>query len=1514
MRPVVIAGFLAVIGLLCSLLAPPASQAQSRHPEDSLRLPCAAQPNAKTVDLTQRRDYRLCQYAGSLAEPEASARALLSHFATRLGMQSDLGDLAVVELRETGVSAHTRFEQQYDGTPIFGAWVKVNQGANGGVTSLHTTYRVAASGGSGQPSISRNRSRQLAMDAAGVQEIRLPERHRKVWFPVAKSELRIAREFWIYSADPLGDFLTVVDGDTGKILFQENRIAFDTGTAKIFWPNPVQFLGDTTLQDNGDANSPTLEGARIEVTLERLDSGTGQLKGVWADVTLPGGIGDSCMVDEPSRVYDYTRDQCGFEQALTYYTLDQIGLYMHSLGFDDDVGSQNGIRDFPSKANAHWDDADNSFYSTGDDAIHMGRGGVDDAEDPDVVTHEQGHAIHHDQNSCWGGGEMGAMGEGFGDYLAFTIQLGLGDATYQSNNAACVAEWDATSYSSTDPPCLRRVDTDNHYPEDLIGQVHHDGLIWGGLLRDIHLVVGREATDQIILQSHFAVPCNATMSDAADALLQADVDLNGGANASAIRQAVCDRGIFTGEDCAPASGVSLAVSANPSPASTGATVTYTATVQNTGETAFSDLTLSAAVPVGSSYVAASASDSGAETGGVVQWPTFDLSVGASTQRTFQVQVTMSGGSGVAFEDDMEAGSGKWETAHGTGSADWTLSEDNPFGGQGSSGKVPTEVVAATACVSGSANVFSCNKVSLGQFLPLSALGASGEDGNDGWGWTDSTTGREYYIAGRQGGVSFVDVTNPQSPIFLGTLATHTSSSDWRDIKVIGDNAYIVSEAPGHGMQVFDLTQLRNVNSPPQVFSATAHYSGFGNAHNIVANADTNFVYAVGTGYCSGGLHMVDVSDPASPAFAGCFSSDGYTHDAQCVVYDGPDSTYAGREICFAFNEDTLTIVDVTDKNSPVQISRTGYAGVAYTHQGWLTEDQVYILLNDELDEQNSGHKTRTYIVDVTDLDAPAFTSSYTGALPSIDHNNYTKGDFVYQANYTSGLRILKTTDIASGTLCEVASFDVYPDSDNAVFAGAWNVFVDFASGTIAVNSIEGIFFLSADLSDPQCVGPGEGSGTSWFASEPGALSDQYLTTADSFTVQSGAELRFWGSYGFEQDYDGGVVEISTDGGSSWVDLGPKFTQNGYTGTISANYGSAIGGREAFSGSSDGYKQSVVDLSSYAGESVKIRFRAASDNSVSGDGWHIDEVLVGEESRLTLVASVTPAGGSATEVTVSTDVMASACGNGVIDGGEVCDPGISGSTCCTNQCVLATAATSCRSAVSVCDIEEQCNGSDPTCPADVFAGAGGVCRAADGACDQPETCTGTSATCPTDGFLDAGVECRASETGCDKAETCTGSGASCPADGFAESGVECRPKVGVCDVAESCTGTSKVCPSNGFAGSGVECREKNGVCDIPEACTGSSPACGADLVAGAEVICRLQVGVCDVSENCSGASVFCGEDESVADGTTCSDGQVCTQGDVCTGGVCGGTCGISNSCGLCGGTCSDASGTCLCVPD
>jgi choice-of-anchor B domain-containing protein len=378
------------------------------------------------------------------------------------------------------------------------------------------------------------------------------------------------------------------------------------------------------------------------------------------------------------------------------------------------------------------------------------------------------------------------------------------------------------------------------------------------------------------------------------------------------------------------------------------------------------------------------------------------------------------------------------------------------------------------CASGRAEGFGCREVDLVAFVPIEALGGGrGVMVNDLWGWTDPESGREYALVGRTDGVAFLDLGDPSSPVYLGELPLTEGATPnlWRDVKVYADHAFIVSDGAGaHGVQVFDLRRLRDIASPPVTFDETARYDGIFSAHNIVINEDTGFAYVVGASMggttCGGGLHMIDVRDPAQPTFAGCFqdpstglAGTGYSHDAQCVNYRGPDPDWEGREICLGANENALSIADVTDKSAPVAISTARYPSSAYLHQGWLSEDHRYFFMNDEGDEvAGLAPFTRTLVWDVEDLDDPVLLTEHDGTTTASDHNLYVRGDLMYQSNYVSGLRVLDISDPAQ--LEEIAFFDTLPeDEDRPGFAGSWSNYPFFESGLVTLTSMREGFFV-----------------------------------------------------------------------------------------------------------------------------------------------------------------------------------------------------------------------------------------------------------------------------------------------------------------------------------------------------------------------------------------------------------------------------------------------------------------------
>ena len=375
---------------------------------------------------------------------------------------------------------------------------------------------------------------------------------------------------------------------------------------------------------------------------------------------------------------------------------------------------------------------------------------------------------------------------------------------------------------------------------------------------------------------------------------------------------------------------------------------------------------------------------------------------------------------------------------------------------------PVNYVPIAVCENGFAGEYPCNDYNLLSHFNLDELAGSGTEGNDSWGWTDAETNKEYALMGTNKGIVFIDITDPSNTLILGILETATVNSSWRDVKVYDSHAFIVSEATSHGMQVFDLKHLRNVLNPPESFTADTHFTGFGSSHNIIINEESGYAYVVGASRGStygGGPIFVNIQDPLNPIIEGGFAAGGYSHDAQVITYNGPDTDYTDKEILIGSNENEIVIADVTDKTNPLVISTISYANVKYAHQGWFTEDLKYFILGDELDELRLGNKTRSIIFDFTDLDNPVYHFDYLGTTNAIDHNGYVKDNIYYQANYTAGVRMIDVSTVANKVFSEVGYFDTYPANNNTDFNGVWNVYPYFPSGNIIISDIDNGFFV-----------------------------------------------------------------------------------------------------------------------------------------------------------------------------------------------------------------------------------------------------------------------------------------------------------------------------------------------------------------------------------------------------------------------------------------------------------------------
>jgi hypothetical protein len=310
------------------------------------------------------------------------------------------------------------------------------------------------------------------------------------------------------------------------------------GSAKVFVPNPVQSLGDETLTDQKDSDAAVPALAYYSVALTNLD-GSGYLRGDWANVT--NETGDPAF--SPTNTFNYTRHQDEFEQVMGYYWITESQKYIQSLGFGSRFPAVN--KESQDVRINQWGQ-DNSFETDHPkDELRFGKGGVDDAEDAEVILHEYGHAIHAGSGFVFGSEQAGAISEGFGDYWAVDVsdiiarRLGVPERA----PLACVMDWDATSYTSEVPHCLRRVDEDLRYPADLDGEVHDDGRIWSRALWDLNRDLGNVKADTIILRAQIDFP-GTTMPDLANRTVATAASLYDARTATKVRAIFEARGIL----------------------------------------------------------------------------------------------------------------------------------------------------------------------------------------------------------------------------------------------------------------------------------------------------------------------------------------------------------------------------------------------------------------------------------------------------------------------------------------------------------------------------------------------------------------------------------------------------------------------------------------------------------------------------------------------------------------------------------------------------------------------------------------------------------------------------------------------------------------------------------------------------------------------------------------------------------------------------------------------------------
>jgi len=310
-----------------------------------------------------------------------------------------------------------------------------------------------------------------------------------------------------------------------------------TAQGTVFFPNPATQLGNQNLTDNKDADDPIFAPAYHGVTLTDLD-GSGTLTGVY--VRVKSKTGTPARADNGT-FGPYHRDADQFEQVMGYYWVTTAQKYLQHLGFGSSLPpvDQRQIR-----LRIDQYGGDNSFFRDTKADITLGKGGVDDAEDAEVIVHEYGHSVQDSQVPGFGTNlESGAIGEGFSDYLAVAV-TSWATGVPTKTPEACVADWDSTPYTTDVPHCLRRLDGTKVYPADVEGEVHADGEIWSRALWDIRGSLGDAKATTLIVDAQFGFVPDTSFHDAAVATVAAAQRLYGSSAATAVTAAFHARGIL----------------------------------------------------------------------------------------------------------------------------------------------------------------------------------------------------------------------------------------------------------------------------------------------------------------------------------------------------------------------------------------------------------------------------------------------------------------------------------------------------------------------------------------------------------------------------------------------------------------------------------------------------------------------------------------------------------------------------------------------------------------------------------------------------------------------------------------------------------------------------------------------------------------------------------------------------------------------------------------------------------
>lgn len=468
-------------------------------------------------------------FTSKLARPKDIAINFLEEYSGVLGIEEDGSDRDLISTKKSLSGYHYRFQQVYNEMSVFAAQILVNVTFDGKVSSVKSDFRHLDKI-STTPVIDENAAKELAISEIGVRSFRGEPESELVIYNL-EGHNYLCWKVLIPAREPIGDWQVFVDARDGSFIDKSNIMCFIDGSGYTFDPNPVVSEQTLNLPDLNDQNYDELTAARFDVTLENLDPPQGgryYLSGTYVNTEPTSNRANEV---DPNDFY-YNRQNDNFEEVVVYYQINECHDFYESLGFDN-------IMNFSIGVNVNGTTDDNSWYSPWNRQLMFGSGGVDDGEDCDVVIHEYGHATQHDQVSNWGQThEGGSMGEGFGDYLS----VAYAHPVFNDWDEAQVFDWDLGPVDHFWPG--RRVDRNKHYPEDMTGGVHADGEIWSRCLWDIQNAIGYDITARLVLESHFYLTGYADFEDAANAIVEADINFYDGVHLIEIGQAFVDRGIL----------------------------------------------------------------------------------------------------------------------------------------------------------------------------------------------------------------------------------------------------------------------------------------------------------------------------------------------------------------------------------------------------------------------------------------------------------------------------------------------------------------------------------------------------------------------------------------------------------------------------------------------------------------------------------------------------------------------------------------------------------------------------------------------------------------------------------------------------------------------------------------------------------------------------------------------------------------------------------------------------------